>query len=449
MNPRPSATAPPGAAEPAPNSAAAHRAAGRWRAATLLFAGLWLVTATWAARELRWLDRYLPAEPEVGALPLRPATAPDPVAVWRRSTFDRLPGWRDDDVLAALPALARSCAAFRARPAAVPTLPEAATAVGATADRDAWLGACVALDAAPPGDAAALRVAIEGAFTPWSLVDGAQPLGHRGLLTGYYEPLLHGSRRRGGPFRTPLLAAPRDVVSVDLGRFRAELAGKKIAGRLVGSTLEPYFDRAAIDGGALAGRGLELVWVDDAVDAFFLHIQGSGRVALDDGSVLRLGYAAQNGHPYVAIGKLLVERGELVRSAVSMGAIRDWLAAHPGEAGAVLAANPSYVFFRELGDRNAVGSLGVELVAGRSLAVDRRNLPLGAPVWLDALAPAAADGAPDVALQRLVVAQDTGGAIRGVVRGDLFWGFGDEATSRAGRMRHPVRMWVLLPRTSA
>ena len=275
-----------------------------------------------------------------------------------------------------------------------------------------------------------------------------------GLFTGYYEPLLRGSRARSSRYRVPLYRRPPDIVQVDLGRFREDLRGRRLAGRLRGATLEPYDDRRSITAGALRGRGLELVWVDDPIAAFFLQIQGSGQIELDTGERLRLGYAAQNGHPYFAIGRELIERGELTRETVSLQSIRAWLLEHPDEAQDVMALNASYVFFRTIEGDGPIGSQGVALTPGRSLAVDRTFVPLGVPLWLETTAPtvgnSAAEGAVDQSpVRRLVVAQDTGGAIRGPVRGDLFWGAGSEAEEIAGRMNSEGRYWLLLPRALA
>jgi len=230
-------------------------------------------------------------------------------------------------------------------------------------------------------------------------------------------------------------------VDDDLGQFRDTLRGERIAGRVEGGRLHPYPDRGTIDRGALAGRGLELLWVDDAVDAFFLQIQGSGRVTMADGSVIRVGYDGQNGHPYVAVGRVLIQRGIMTPEQVSMQSIRAWLAANPTAAPDLLRENPSFVFFRELTGDGPVGAQGVALTPGRSLAVDPRFLPLGAPMWLDVEDPRVAGDR----IRRLVVAQDTGGAIRGPVRGDLFWGHGAAAEDAAGRMRSQGRYWLLLP----
>lgn len=371
----------------------------------------------------------------VAAEPLPPRLDLAPV------DFADLPGWTEDDPSPALVAFRRSCAAFAAQPADRPLDPDAPFA-GVVGD---WRGVCAAAPEAGSG-AAAARAFFRDHFLPFAASDRGEA---HGLFTGYYEPTLRGSRRRHGAFTVPLHTRPPELVEVDLGAFRDELRGQRIAGRVVADRLVPFAERRAIAGGALGGRALELVWVDDAVDAFFLHIQGSGRVELDDGTTMQVGYAAQNGHPYVAIGRVLVERGVMSLDEVSMQSLRAWLAEHPEEAAEVMAANPSYVFFRRLDGGGPLGAQGVELTAGRSLAVDRSFHPLGMPVWLDASAPSAVPGEPDLPLRRLLVAQDTGGAIRGPVRGDVYWGPGDEAAEIAGRMKHSGRMWLLLPRPLA
>jgi membrane-bound lytic murein transglycosylase A len=236
-------------------------------------------------------------------------------------------------------------------------------------------------------------------------------------------------------------------VAVDLGEFDESLNGRRIAGRVVDGRLRPYLDRAAIDRGGLAGRGLELLWVDDAVGKFFLQVQGSGLVELADGRRLRIGYADQNGRAYRAIGRDLVEMGELAREEVSLQTIRDWLRAHPERAQELMERNPSYVFFRELGDAattpGPLGAQNVALAPERSIAVDRRFVPLGVPLWLDTTAPYPEGERP---FRRLLVAQDTGGAIKGPVRGDVFWGSGERAEHIAGHMRSRGRWFALLPR---
>ncbi len=403
-----------------------------WRAVALFFL---LTTLVAGALGLRlWLQLDEQAFPVSPAQANMPRPQPDHRTL-REVSFDELPGWQEDDVGEALPAWRRTCARYRFLGKERPVQP---TEVGGTiAD---WLGACERTPSS--NDAAAARAFLEAEFRPFQVLNRTR---ETGLFTGYYEPLLRGSRTRGGPFQTPLLRRPNDIVSVDLGDFRDDLAGRSVAGRLRGRELLPYWNREQIRGGALGGRGLELLWVDDPVSAFFLQIQGSGQVALPDGSRARVGYAGQNGHPYYAIGRELIERGELTRETVSLQSIRDWLNDNPDEAEAVMSTNRSFVFFREIRGDGPIGSQGVALTPRRSLAVDRRFLPLGAPVWLDTSSPAA-DGSEDQVLQQLLIAQDTGGAIRGPVRGDVFWGAGAEAEEIAGRMQNEGRLYLLLPK---
>jgi len=366
---------------------------------------------------------------------------PAPRLALAPARFADLPGWERDDPSEALAAFLRSCEAFHELPADQP-LGDRGGYAGSAGD---WRDVCAAAAAVEPGAGAVRRFFAER-FVPVAAANRDDPTG---LFTGYYEPTLRGSRRRHGPFQVPLYARPPELVEVDLGKFREDLGGRRIAGRIEGGRLVPFADREAIAAGALAGRDLEVLWVDDPVDAFFLEIQGSGRVRLEDGSELRIGYASQNGHPYYAIGRELVELGALSRDEVSLQTIRAWLADNPERAEEVMATNPSYVFFRALGPDGPYGAQGVVLTPGRSLALDRVFHALGVPVWLDASRPAAEPGASDLPLRRLMVAQDTGGAIRGPVRGDVFWGPGEEAEQVAGRMRHEGRMWLLLPRELA
>lgn len=363
-----------------------------------------------------------------------PPTPPPPPAqklVLAAADFADLPGWAADRHAEMLPAFARSCT----RLARLPDDRDLGLA-GRAGD---WRGVCAQAQRIAPTDHAAARAFLETAFRPFAVAEAAN--GPEGLFTGYYEPELRGAVARGGAFTIPLHARPSDLVTVDLGEFRPELRGQRIAGSVQNGVLRPYPARDRINAGALAGRSDVLVWVDDPVDAFFLEIQGSGRVVLPDGRVLRLGFAAQNGHPYVAIGRTLIERGALTRENVSMQSIRAWLAANPQDARGVMETNPSYVFFRVLEGDGPLGSEGVALTPGRSLAVDRSFLPMGVPLWLDAEDPLD----PSQRIRRAMMAQDTGGAIRGVVRGDVFWGAGPEAAERAGRMRARGRYWLLLP----
>ena len=352
------------------------------------------------------------------------------------ASFADLPGWTEDRTAEALPALLRSCARLAAMKPDRPLEGETGARAGD------WREPCAAAAGLKADDAAAARAFFERHFVPFRAGNNGEA---EGLFTGYYEPELQGARRPGGRFSVPLYRRPPDLVTVDLGAFRDALKGERIAGRVVDGQLRPYPSRAEIEDGALSGRGLELLWVDDPVAAFFLHIQGSGRVVLPDGAVLRVGYAAQNGHPYVAVGRELIARGEIAREAMSMQAIRDWIAAHPQEGRELMRRNPSFVFFRELEGDGPLGAEGTALTPGRSLAVDRRFLPFGLPVWLDAEHPLR----PGERLRRLLLAQDTGGAIKGPVRGDLFWGAGAEAEQIAGAMKSRGGYYLLLPRAAA
>ncbi len=374
-------------------------------------------------------------------LVLRPQPRLPERLVLESVAFARLPGWATGRQAGALSALRRSCGRLGERPADQ-TLGAAGIA-GSGAD---WRLPCQAAAELPAADHAAARAFFEAWFRPFATRNGDDA---EGLFTGYYEPLLRGSLRRSGRYRVPLHARPPDLVTVDLGLFRDELEGRRIAGRVVGGRLRPFETRSEIDSGALTGKARVLAWVDDPVAAFFLHVQGSGRVALEDGRGLRVGYAGHNGHPYVAIGAELVRQGALAPEEVSLQSISAWLRRNPDEAAAVMARNASYVFFRELGTDGPIGAQGAVLTPGRSLAVDRRYIPLGVPLWLDTKAPNPDPALPDRPLRRLMVAQDRGGAIRGPVRGDVFWGHGGEAEAIAGRMKHRGRYYLLLPRTMA
>jgi membrane-bound lytic murein transglycosylase A len=359
-----------------------------------------------------------------------PRLPPPPRLTLAAAQFIDLPGWQGDDVAAALPAFLRSCASLAKLDDGAPIGPDGLAGTAAQ-----WRGPCAAAASVVP-DAAAARAFFESRFTPWRA--GNNGTGD-GLFTGYFEPELRGSRVPGGAFATPLLRRPADLVAVDLGLFRPDWRGQRIAGRVKDGRLAPYETRAEIEAGSLDAARLALFWVDDPVDAFVLSIQGSGRVRLPDGALVNVGYDGRNGRPYVPIGRLLIARGAVKAADMSLAAIRAWLAAHPGEAKALMDENPSYVFFREIKGDAPIGAEGVALTAGRSLAVDRAFLPLGVPLWLDV----AQDGAT---VRRLVVAQDTGGAITGPVRGDLFLGFGAEAEAQAGRMKARGAYYLLLPR---
>jgi membrane-bound lytic murein transglycosylase A len=363
--------------------------------------------------------------------------------VLTRTSYDKLPGWNGDGTARAVGPFLAGCAHMAdARINGEAKLGGTAVAEALGGKATSWQPACDAARGVADGDDAAARLFFETWLVPYAVTSGAAATG---LFTGYYEPEIKGSRSPGSAYKVALLSRPADLVPVEQGVFTGENAAFRAGRRLPSGEVVPFYDRAEIDHGALAGKRLELIWLTDPIDAFFLHIQGAGRIRLPDGKVARVSYAGQNGRTYVPIGRVLVDRGEMTIEQVSMQSIREWLRAHPTEAAEVMAKNPSYVFFREIigvkTDQGPPGTLGVPMTPGRSLAVDRSVIPLGAPVWLDTTDPV--DGAK---LQRLMLAQDTGGAIHGAVRADVFWGWGAEAEDKAGRMRQQGRYFVLLPK---
>ena len=360
------------------------------------------------------------------SVPVQPATKAEamPAADYLRVvSFDQLPGWAEDDLTQLWPAFLASCEVM--------------------IRRAGWQEVCAEAQQSNAFGGEDLRNFFESRFLPHQVrnTDGSVS----GVVTGYYEPLLRGSRTRGGLFQTPLYKTPDDLLTVDLGSVYPELKNMRLRGRLSGNKVVPYHTRAELLQKGLAS-GTELVWVDNAVDAFFLQVQGSGRVTLEETKeTVRMAYADQNGHPYKSIGRYLVERGELKLEQASMQGIKAWAASNPHRLQELLNANPSFVFFKEEKIIDEVkgprGALGVPLTPQRSIAIDPQFILLGAPVFLSTTLPSS-----DRPLRRLVMAQDTGGAIRNAVRADFFWGFGDAAGELAGKMKQVGQMWVLLPR---
>jgi membrane-bound lytic murein transglycosylase A len=373
--------------------------------------------------------------------PAKKPAAPAAVVELRPVAFAALPGWDADHAAEALPALTRTCARFAKLPPGRSV--DRAGLAGTIAD---WKLACAALAAVPAGDDAATRATLEAWFAPFSVLAAGSD--GTGIFTGYNEYELKGSRTPDPAYPTPLYGIPDDMVTVELGDFRADYKGQSVVGRVDGRKLKPYWSRADITKGALAGKGQELFWVESPVELYFLQVQGSGVLELPDGSTVRIGYAAQNGQPLTLVGRTLVEMGAIPRKEVSMQTIRAWLNAHPDQAQQVIDKDRSYVFFRVTNADGAIGSLGVVLTAGRSLAIDPAYMPLGAPLWLDTTWPNGTKQAGQP-LQRLMVAQDTGGGIKGVVRGDVFWGTGEPALAVAGFMNQSGRYFLLLPKPVA
>ena len=360
---------------------------------------------------------------------------------FQRASWAELPGWNGDDLSQFWPLFLRNCKGLMR-----PTTGN--LAAPARAAPRAWQPVCAAAadPAQAPADAAGVRQFLQAHLQPWRL-NGADNRPAANTVTGYYEPLVRGSRRQGGAYQWPLYAVPDDLLTIDLGAVSPELAGKRVRGKLVGKRVVPYDTRAAIE--SSSNRPPAIVWVDDPVDNFFLQVQGSGRVQLTDGpdagTTIRVAYADHNGQPYASIGRWLIAQGELRADQASMQNIRAWAQRNPGRVPEMLNANPAVVFFREeavtdpeLGPK---GAYGIPLAPRRSIAVDAGFVPLGTPVFLATTWPAS-----DRPLQQLVFAQDTGTAIRGAARADFYWGFGDEAGALAGRMKQRGQMWVLWPK---
>lgn len=336
--------------------------------------------------------------------------------------WEEIDGLVEDDLSEAWGAWLQTCSAYQNKPQ--------------------WKEACVAAKALPnkPSNASVIAY-LTSYFEVYATTntDGS----NTGMMTGYYEPLLKGSRTKSAEFPYALYRQPSDLITVELADIYPELKYKRVRGKLQGNKLVPYKTRAEIDTTPSPLAGNELVWVNDVIDAFFLQIQGSGLVELENGEKIHLGYADQNGHAYNSIGRILIERGELTADQASMQGIRNWGRNNTPKLRELLNSNPSYVFFKELpvGLLGPIGAMGVPISAQRSVAVDPKYIPLGAPVFLSTTEPNSAKP-----LKRLMLAQDTGGAIKGGVRADFFWGAGSEAGAKAGAMKQQGKIWVLLPK---
>lgn len=346
-------------------------------------------------------------------------TIPDP-GVGSAVGWSQLDGWQDDRHAESWTALLRSCSKLE--------------------QQSDWRALCRAARETPAPSDRQAREFYQQWFLPHEVYgEGGE---REGLITGYYEPLLLGSRERTAQFRYPIYQRPDDLITVELSGLYPELEGKRIRGRLSGNKLVPYYSRTSLERDPALLSGKELVWVDDPIALFFLHVQGSGRVRMPDGTILGVGYADQNGHPYHSIGRELISLGELEKEDVNLFSIRQWLQDNPSRVEELFGRNPSYVFFslRSAPGEGPYGSLNVPLVAERSIAVDPAVITLGVPVWLETTQPES--GVP---YRRLMLAQDTGGAIKGHVRADVFWGQGETAERMAGLMKQRGRLFVLQP----
>lgn len=353
-------------------------------------------------------------------------------------SFDELPGWADDDHLAALRAFQASCPRVIAG--------KAGTGKAATEPLTAALvPVCMAAMELPAKlTRAEARSFLERNFQPHRVVHMAT----EGLLTGYYEPILEGSRTREGRFQAPIFRRPPDLVTL-VPETRGAVPGSLTHARRTAAGLVPFSTRAEIEAGALGGQGLELLYLPDAVDKYFLQVQGSGRVRLTDGTIVRVQYDGKNGHPYTSIGRYLIDKGLLAADKMSMGALGRWLKADVERARMVMNQNASYVFFREM-PADASGPLGaieVPLVAGRSLAVDPALHRLGSPIYVSA--PTLIPAGHKRPFNRLMVAHDVGGAIKGPERADLYFGSGATAERQASTIRHPGNLFVFVANVPA
>lgn len=349
------------------------------------------------------------------------------------TSFAEIRGWAADDHGAALGAYLRFCTPSTRH------FQEKSFGLDAEAAADL----CRKAREVPEGDAEAARLFFEAQFAPYRIKS-------KGFVTGYFEPELPASRSKSENFAAPLLKAPEGLERVAKHDRPANWPEALSHGRRTKKGLEPLPDRGLIMDGALSGENLEFVWLANPVDAFFVHVQGSARLRLEDGSVMRVGYAGKTGHPYTSIARVLVDRGEGTPEDLTMAGLKQWLAQHPGQRDALLRENRSFIFFREVEiehpDDGPIGAVNLPLIAGRSLAVDPEHLPFGAPVFVAADFAGFKDG--ETHFQRLMIADDTGSAIRGPARGDIFIGSGEEAGKIAGEIRHQADMVLLMPKSA-
>ena len=352
---------------------------------------------------------------------------------YRPMQWENLPGWQDDNAENLWITLINNCRGLMRPVSGSLTIPARAT------PQD-WQPFCAEVadftrDNGENPDPGMTKFFLEQHLQPWELVG-------RGMATGYYEPIVYGSKSQGGDYQWPMYAKPSDLLTIDLGSVYPELAGKRVRGKVEGNKVVPYDTRAQI--GAASNKPPVIAWLNDPVEAFFLQVQGSGRVQLDNGRSIRLAYADHNGRPYTSIGRWLADQGELPLAQTSMQNIKAWAQQNPHRIDEMLNVNEAMVFFREERISDSIagpkGAYGIPLVAKRTVAVDPDFVPLGSPLYLQTTYPST-----NTPLEKMVFAQDTGGAIKGAARIDFFWGIGDEAGEQAGRMKQDTRVWVLWP----
>lgn len=357
----------------------------------------------------------------------------------RTSTFSHLPGWADADTKKSMLTFQVSCKVFLRQ--------DPKKSVGSDyfdLNAEDWYPTCKEAMMLQPLSSQNTKQFFEKWFIPVEFIE-KKPV--EGLFTGYYMPLLKGSLKRTKEYNVPLYDVPSNLLTINLGLFANDLKNRNIVGRISGSRIIPFYTRAEINQGAIENKAPVVAWVDSLVDRSFLEIEGSGLIQLKNGKQIAVGYSGQNGAAYTALAKVLIDKGVMTRDNASMQHIRSYLESHPNEVNSVLNANKSFVFFQKLKQSVAIGTLGTPLTPGYSLAIDRKWIPLGIPLWLNTTRP---DNQSDEqkTLKRLMIAQDTGGAIRGMVRGDVYWGAGEKATSIAGKMKNFGNYWILIPKNT-
>lgn len=399
----------------------------------LLIAAILLIPIIWVI--WHYQQAVTPVLPEKPVQPEKPLVG----LQLKKVSFSQLPDWQSANLKESLNAFKVSCKVLlRQAPdqdVGSPFIPMKA---------QDWQPACKAAMKLPEDvSTKKIRKYFEQWFKPMQFVD-KEPV--EGLFTGYYSPLLEGSFKKTKKFSVPIFARPNDMITVNLGLFKPEYQHRKVVGRLSGNQLIPYYSREEINNGAIDTKAPVVVWVANRIDRLFLEIQGSGAIELPDKELMYLGYDGENGASYTSVAQVLINKGVMTKDNASMQAIRKYLLENPEEMDVVLHKNKSFVFFRSLGHNAAYGAQGVNLIPQYSLAVDRKYIPLGTPIWLSTTRPDAKHDDKQI-FRRLMIAQDTGGAIRGPVRGDVYWGAGEEATHIAGHMKNKGFYWLLLPKS--
>jgi len=360
---------------------------------------------------------------------------PEKAGIGKEVEWSKLSGWVNDQQSKAWPALLQSCKALSHK-------------------KTDWKFLCSAAEQSKSPNDAQARSFFEQYFVPHQVINdnGTQT----GVITGYFVSALKGSSIRDDVYKYAIYRRPDNMLTVNLKSLYSKLSGMRLRGRVKGSKLIPYFDRAQIDTNPSPLKGNEIIWVKDPIALFFMHIQGSGNIELPDGKIITVGYADQNGHPYVPVGRFLIKYGGVLAKDMSLQTIRKWMLTYPEVQQELMNLNPSYIFFRILPE--PIGALNVPLIAGRSIAVDRRKIPLGLPVWIETSYPDIKKPGKSLQkimaqskhkLHRLFMAQDVGGAIKGTIRADIFWGQGVNAKVLAGHMNQKGKMYVLVPKMAA